>query len=65
MVDGPNIWINNSSLAMAMALPQHRNWFLAAKSDQRKPYIITSLINHMDFGLGIAVWIIVFRRFIS
>jgi hypothetical protein len=35
--------------------------FLASKKSKKSPYIITSLINHTDFGLGLAVWILVFR----
>ncbi len=37
--------------------------FLASKSPRKSPYIVTSLINHTDFGLGMVVWIVVFRRF--
>ncbi len=36
---------------------------LASKTPKRSSYIITSLINHTDFGLGMVVWIVVFRRF--
>ncbi len=35
--------------------------YLASKMPQKSPYIITSLVNHTDFGLGLALWIIVFR----
>ena len=35
--------------------------FWASKMSQKSPYIITSLVNHTDFGLGLALWIIVFR----
>ena len=38
--------------------------FLASKTQKRSPYVITSLINHTDFGLGLVVWIVVFRRFL-
>jgi hypothetical protein len=39
--------------------------FLASKTPKKSPYIITSLINHTDFGLGMVIWIVVFRRFIT
>ena len=39
--------------------------FLASKTPKTSPYIITSLINHTGFGLGLVVWIVVFRRFIT
>lgn len=35
--------------------------FLASKIPHKSPYITTSLINHIDFGLGLALWIIIFR----
>ncbi len=35
--------------------------FLASKTPQKSPYITTSLVNHTDFGLGLALWIIIFR----
>ncbi len=37
--------------------------FLALKTKNISPYIITSLVNHTDFGLGLVLWIVVFRRF--
>jgi len=37
--------------------------FLASKTPRKSPYILTSLVNHTDFGLGLFVWILVFRRF--
>jgi hypothetical protein len=37
--------------------------FLASKSSRKSPYIITSLVNHTNFGLGLVIWIVVFRRF--
>ena len=36
--------------------------FLASKTAKKTPYIVTSLINHTDFGLGLVVWIVAFRR---
>ena len=36
--------------------------FLASKSSRRSPYIITSLVNHTNFGLGLLIWIAFFRR---
>ncbi len=38
--------------------------FLASKTPKISPYIITSLVNHTNFGLGLVVWIVVFRRFL-
>ena len=38
--------------------------FLASKAEKTSPYIITSLVNHTDFGLGMVLWIILFRRFL-
>lgn len=38
--------------------------FLASKSPGRSPYIVTSLVNHTDFGLGMAIWIVFFRHFL-
>jgi hypothetical protein len=37
--------------------------FLASKAPRKSPYIITSLVNHTNFGLGLVVWVVVFRRF--
>ena len=37
--------------------------FLALKTPKVSPYIITSLVNHTNFGLGLVLWIVVFRRF--
>ena len=37
--------------------------FLASKAPKKSPYIVTSLVNHTDFGLGFVVWIVIFRRF--
>ena len=38
--------------------------FLASKTPRRSPYIVNSLVNHTNFGLGLVVWIVVFRRFL-
>ncbi|MBU8932495.1 MAG: DUF2938 domain-containing protein [candidate division Zixibacteria bacterium] len=38
--------------------------FLASKTPRRSLYIVTSLVNHTNFGLGLIVWIVVFRRFL-
>ena len=35
--------------------------FLASKMPSKSPYIFTGFINHTDFGLGLALWIIIFR----
>jgi len=37
--------------------------FIASKTSNRSAYIKTSLINHTDFGLGLTLWVVVFRRF--
>jgi hypothetical protein len=37
---------------------------LASKAPRRSPYIITSVVNHTNFGLGFLVWIVLFRRFL-
>ena len=37
--------------------------FLASKTLKRSDYIITSLVNHTNFGLGLLIWIALFRRF--
>ncbi len=38
--------------------------FLASKMPEKSPYIFTSLVNHTDFGIGMALWIVVFRNFL-
>jgi len=38
---------------------------MASKTSKRSPFIITSLINHTDFGLGFFIWIILFRRLLA
>ncbi|MCP4686238.1 MAG: DUF2938 domain-containing protein [bacterium] len=38
--------------------------FLASKAPRRSPYIVTSLVNHTNFGLGLCLWIVLFRRFL-
>ena len=37
--------------------------FLASKSPRRLSYIVTSLVNHTNFGLGLMIWVVFFRRF--
>jgi len=39
--------------------------FLASKAPRKSPYIITSLVNHTNFGLGFFIWIVLFRRFLT
>lgn len=34
---------------------------LASKSPKRSPYIITSLVNHTNFGLGLTLWVVFLR----
>lgn len=38
---------------------------LASKAPRRSPYIIASLVNHTDFGLGLLIWIVFFRSFLQ
>jgi hypothetical protein len=38
--------------------------FLASKAPRRSPYFVTSLVSHTNFGLGLVIWIAVFRRFV-
>lgn len=38
--------------------------FLASKAPKKSPYIVASLVNHTDFGLGLMTWILLFRRFL-
>lgn len=38
--------------------------FLASKAPRKSHYIITSLVNHTNFGLGLTIWIVFFRQFI-
>jgi hypothetical protein len=35
---------------------------LASKAPRKSPYIITSLVNHTNFGLGMFLWILFFRQ---
>ena len=37
--------------------------FFGSKSKRKWDYIIFSTINHINFGIGMAVWIVVFRGF--
>jgi len=37
--------------------------FLASKSKKKSDCIIFSIINHTNFGIGMTIWIVVFRRF--
>ncbi len=36
--------------------------FLASKTPRKSPYIVTSLVNHTNFGLGLVLWVAFFRR---
>jgi hypothetical protein len=38
--------------------------FIASKTSNKSDYIITSLVNHTNFGLGLLIWIAFFRRFL-
>jgi len=35
--------------------------FLASKSPRKSSYIVTSLVNHTNFGLGLMIWVVFFR----
>jgi hypothetical protein len=37
---------------------------LASKTPRKSPYIVTSLVNHTNFGLGLMIWVVFFRRFL-
>ena len=39
--------------------------FLARKTPNKSPYIVTSLVNHTNFGLGMVLWVAQFRRFLE
>lgn len=38
--------------------------FLASKAPKKSPYIVTSLFNHTDFGLGLLIWVAFLRPFL-
>ncbi len=38
--------------------------YVALKAPTRSPYIVTSLVNHTDFGLGLMIWVVFFRGFL-
>ena len=39
--------------------------FLASKSKNKSDYIIFSIMNHTNFGIGMVIWIVLFRRFFT
>jgi hypothetical protein len=39
--------------------------FLALKSKKKSDYIIFSSINHINFGIGMTIWIVLFRQFFT
>ena len=39
--------------------------FLAWKTPNKSPYIVTSLVNHTNFGLGMALWVALGRRIVG
>ena len=39
--------------------------FLASKSPKQSDYVIFSSINHINFGIGMTIWIVAFRRFFA
>lgn len=38
--------------------------YFASKTSSKSDYIITSFVNHTNFGLGLLIWIAFFRRFL-
>jgi hypothetical protein len=38
---------------------------MASKTSKRSPFIVTSLVNHTNFGLGFLIWIVFFRRLLT
>jgi hypothetical protein len=38
--------------------------FLGSNTPRQSPYIITSIVNHTNFGLGLVIWVFFFRRFL-
>jgi hypothetical protein len=38
--------------------------FIASKSPRKSPYIVTSLVNHTNFGLGLTIWLVLLRRYL-
>jgi hypothetical protein len=39
--------------------------FLALKTKNQSEYIIFSIINHLNFGIGMTIWILFFRQFLT
>jgi hypothetical protein len=39
--------------------------YVASKSPRRKDCIILSIINHANFGIGMTIWVVVFRPFFA
>lgn len=39
--------------------------FFASKSKKQSNYIIFSSINHVNFGIGMTLWMVIFRRFFT
>ncbi|MCF8034517.1 MAG: DUF2938 domain-containing protein [Desulfarculaceae bacterium] len=37
--------------------------FLASKSPRQTDFIVLSCVNHLDFGIGMAIWVALFHRF--
>jgi lipid-A-disaccharide synthase-like uncharacterized protein len=37
--------------------------YLASKSQNKSNFIILSIINHLNFGIGMTIWIVILRRF--
>ena len=39
--------------------------FVASRSPRRKDCIIFSIVNHANYGIGMTIWVVVFRRFFA
>jgi hypothetical protein len=39
--------------------------FLASKSKKQSDYVIFSSINHLNFGIGMTIWVVVFRPYFT
>jgi 4-amino-4-deoxy-L-arabinose transferase-like glycosyltransferase len=44
-------------------LPSIGLGFLAKKSAKRSQILPTNLINHLNFGLGLFIWVLIFHRY--
>lgn len=64
-----NLWVplifgvTTSLLPWLWLYPAIGIGFFASKSKNQSDYIIVSIINHLNFGIGLTIWIVIFRRF--